>query len=57
MRMDDAVIDLHRFLGTFNTMEIKHMISNILHLSYKFQFPILEDSNRNQTTCRLLRDH
>ena len=27
MRMDDAVIDLHRFLATFNTMEIKHMIS------------------------------
>ena len=25
MRMDDAVIDLHRFLGTFNTMEIKHI--------------------------------
>ena len=35
MRMDDAVIDLHRFLGTFNTMVIKRMISNILHLSYK----------------------
>ena len=45
MRMDDAVIDLHRFLATFNTMEIKHMISNntimvigeqvSLHLSYK----------------------
>ena len=27
MRMDDAVIDLHRFLATFNTMEIEHMIS------------------------------
>ena len=45
MRMDDAVIDLHRFLATFNAMEIEHMISNntimvigdqvILHLSYK----------------------
>ena len=45
MRMEDAVIDLHRFLSTFNTMEIKRMISNntimvigeqvILHLSYK----------------------
>ena len=23
MRMDDAVIHLHKFLGTFNTMEIK----------------------------------
>ena len=28
MRMDDAVIDLHRFLATFNTIEIEHMISN-----------------------------
>ena len=45
MRMDDAVIDLHRFLATFNTMEMEHMISNnmimvigeqvILHQSYK----------------------
>ena len=29
MRMDDAVIDLHRFLATFNTMKIEHMIRNI----------------------------
>ena len=28
MWMNDAVIDLHRFLGTYNTMEIEHMISN-----------------------------
>ena len=45
MRMNDAIIDLHKFLATFNTMELEHMISNntimvigeqvILHLSYK----------------------
>ena len=28
MRMDDAVIDLHRFLATFNTMEIEYIIGN-----------------------------
>ena len=26
MRMDNAVIHLHRFLPTFNTMEIEYMI-------------------------------